>query len=124
MALTTYEGPGSVYFGASLLAESSRVRARVSGNNRRVYTMRKGLGGRSRGPVESEITVDNAIPLGGLEHEYVELCINGADVRLVQDVAGKRYQYEGWIDDTEIEQSQDNAAGLTFTVIAGAPIIL
>ena len=119
-----YEGPGKVFFGANLLAESSRVRVSINGNNRRVYTMKRGLAGRSRGPVESELTVDNAVPLAGLEEDYFEKCIANADVRIVVDQAGKRLQFDGWIDSVESEQSNDAAASLTFTVVAGPPRIL
>lgn len=124
MALGNYEGPGKVFFGANLLAEANRVRVSVNANNRRVYTMKRGLAGRSRGATESEITVDNAIPIAGLEEEFYEKCIDNEDVRVVIDQAGKRLQFDGWIDSVESEQTTDAAASLTFSVVAGPPRIL
>lgn len=124
MALNRYEGPGKVFVGANLLAESTRVRVSINGNNRRVFTMKRGLAGRSRGPVESELTVDNAIPLGGLEQDFYEKCVENEDIRIVVNQAGKRLQFDGWIDNVESEQTTDAAASLTFTVVAGPPRIL
>lgn len=121
MANTTYEGPGKIYFENNLLAEASRVRVQITGNNRRVRTMKKGLAGRSRGAVESEITVDNAVPLDGLEADFVRKCVFNEDVVIVVDLAGQRQQYDGWIDSTESEQSVDNEASFSFTAVAGPP---
>jgi hypothetical protein len=123
-ALDDYEGPGKVFFGANALAQAKSVRFNINGNNRRVYTMKKGLAGRSRGPVETEITVDNAVPIAGLEQEYIERCVDNANVRIEIELAGKRYSWDGWIDTVEGSQSTDADAGLSYTVVAGPPQIL
>ena len=122
--LGQYEGPGKVFFDSNLLAEATRVRYSINGNNRKQFTMKRGLAGRSRGPVESELTVDNAIPIAGLEADFIEKCIENADVVIIVDVAGKRLQFDGWIDTVEGEQTTDGAASLTFTAAAAKPRIL
>lgn len=121
MANTVYEGPGKVYIGANLLAEATRVRLQINGNNRRVRTMQKGAAGRSRGAVDSEGTIDNAIPLAGLEEEFIEKVIDNADVRLVVDVAGKLVQVDGWLEDVEITQGVDDTATATANFLGGVP---
>lgn len=119
-----YEGPGKVYFGANALAESKRCRFRIMGNNRKVFTMKRGLAGRSRGPVEAEVTVENAVPLAGLEEEYIAKCIENENVRLVIDFAGLQIEFNGWIDSVDGDMSTDADAGLSFTVPALKPTLL
>lgn len=113
-----------MFIGANLLAEATRVRISINGNNRRVFTMRRGLAGRSRGPLESEIQVDNAVPIDGLEEEFYEKVVDNEDVRIVVDQAGKRLQFDCWIDSIESEQTTDGAASVNFTAVAAAPRIL
>jgi hypothetical protein len=38
--------------------------------------------------------------------------------------AGRRYQYDGWIDTVSHEQNQDAPATLSFTVVSGPAQIL
>ena len=83
MALGHYEGPGEVYFNGRLLAEAESVRFRIMGNKRKVFTMIKGLAGRSKGPVEAEIQVTNAMPIAGEEAEFERILIEDGDIRLV-----------------------------------------
>lgn len=113
-----------MWLGSLLLAEASRVRMSIAGNNRRVVTMRRGLAGRSRGPVESEISIDSAVPVEGLEDTFVEKIIDNADVRVTIDLAGKRYGFDGWVEDGDAEQSTDGSASFSFRVVAGPPRIL
>lgn len=123
-ALDKYAGPGTIYLGANALAEATSVSWDLNANNRRVYTMKKGLAGRSEGPREMEITVENAVPISGLEQEYVEKCRDGADVRIVVALAGQQYQVNGWIDRVSGSQSTDASASLSFMVVGGPPDIL
>ena len=124
MALDRYEGPGKVFFGANQLAESTSVRVSYNGNNNQVTTMKKGFAGRSRGAFTSEITVENAIPLDGLEEDFIVKCIDNADVVIVIDLAGQRYSFDGYIDSSESSQATDSPASLSFTVSAGKPRVL
>ena len=100
------------------------MRYRISGNNRPVVTMKKALAGRSKGPVQSELTVENAVPKAGFEADFTDKVVKNADVRVTVLVAGKRLQFDGWIEDVEGEQSVDGPAGVTFTVTAGPPLEL
>ena len=124
MPLGKYEGPGEIQFDGRTLAESSTVRASVSSNSNQVTTMKKGLAGRSRGAVVSQVTIENAIPKGGLEQAFIEKCIADADVRITLLIAGKRYQFEGWIDTVDTSQGVNEMATLSFTVTAGPPLVL
>jgi hypothetical protein len=123
MAGTIYEGPGRLYFNGNPLAEAKSVRWSVSGRHNPVRTMRKGFSGISRGAPESNINVSNAVPIDGLEADFVEQCIAGAQVRIVVRVAGKSYGWNAYIDEVSGEQDTDTDAGVSFTAIAGPPEI-
>jgi hypothetical protein len=118
-----YEGPGTIQMDSSTLAEATSVRVRGASNNSRVRTLRRGLAGRSKGPREFEITVANAIPVAGMEQDFIQKMIDDADVSIVVVTGGKRYQYDGWIDDISTNNDTDSAAGVEYTVIAGKPLI-
>jgi len=123
MALRQYEGPGQVQIGGRTLAEAESISWNVAANNNRVYTMRKGLAGKSDGARESDVSVENAVPKAGLEDTFVEQCIEGASVRLVVLLAGKRYTFNGWIEEVSARQSVSERAMISFSVVARPPDI-
>ncbi len=124
MALDKYEGPAEVQFDQSTLAEAQSVSITVNGNNNPVTTMKKGFAGRSRGATTVEIQVENAVPKGGLEAEFIEKCVENADVVITHLYAGRQYIYEGYIDSVEATQGTDAPATISFTAMAGPPTII
>lgn len=124
MALDKYEGPGEVQFDSRTLAEATSISLSLESNSTEILTMKKGLAGRSAGAKRVEISVENAVPKGGAEQEFIEKCVDDADVVITHRFAGKDYIYEGWIQNVEASQSADSAASLSFTVIAGKPRIV
>ncbi len=127
MALREFEGPAQVFFGSRALAEAGSVSVSIQGNNRKVYTMRGGraaLRGRSRGPVESELKIESAIPKAGYEADFIRACVVNADVRVVVVSGGQRHQFEGWIEDVSENHSTEQSASISFTVVAGPPTSL
>lgn len=119
-----YEGPGTIIFQNSLLVEAMNLRVQLASNNNRVRTMRKGFSGRSKGPREAEISVSNAVPQAGLEHEYLQLVVEDADVQVVIVFGGKRYQYDGYIDTVNTSQDTESPATVEYTIAAAAPKII
>jgi hypothetical protein len=124
MALDRYEGPAEVQFNQSTLAQATSIQKEIQGNNNPVVTMRLGLAGRSFGAKVTNITVENAIPKGGLEAEFIEQCIEDADVTIAHEFAGKQYAYDGYIDSVSVSQSVDSPASLTFSCVCRPPRIL
>lgn len=120
-ALTKYEGPCEVTFDSRTLAEATSCSISVAPNSTPVNTMKKGLAGRSRGPAACTLRVANAIPKAGLEVDFIDKCVDDADVTLVVIIGGKRRAFDGWISSVETEFSTGAAAGATFTVMAGKP---
>jgi hypothetical protein len=119
-----YEGPGEIQMNSRTLAEAVSVSVQTRSNSSPVRTMKKGLNGRSRGPIETQIQVSSAVPKSGLEQEYVEKCIDDADVTISVKFGGRTYLYDGWIDETNGQNSVDSPADLSFTVMAGKPRIV
>lgn len=124
MSLDRYEGPGEVQFNSRTLAEAVSISTNIASNSSEVLTMKKGLAGRSAGPTRTEISVESAVPKGGMELEFAEMCVKDADVTITHRFAGKTYIYEGWIDSVESSQSTDSPASVSFSVIAGPPRII
>lgn len=119
--LSKYAGVGEVQLDGLTLAEATSVNVSIAPNSTPVRTMKKGLAGRSRGPVESTIRVSSAIPKAGFEGAFLEKCIDDADVTIIVILANKRYAFDGWINATDFEFNTNASAGANFTVMAGKP---
>lgn len=124
MSLTKYEGPAEIQIDGRTLIEAIRISVQVTGGNNPVMTMKKGVAGRSKGPTQSNITVEQGVPVAGLEFEAIEKVIDGADAVIVHLYAGKRYRYNVWIDSVDVSSSVDGPATLSFTAIGGGPDIV
>lgn len=123
MALDHYEGPADIQINGRTMAEARSIDFSVLGNKRRVYTMKKGLAGRSRGPVECEATIEFAVPKAGHERDWYGLCVDDADITLVFVDGGKRIQVSGWIESVRPSRSTDREAGLSMEFVGGKPRI-
>lgn len=123
MALDKYEGVGELQVNNKTLAEASSVSISGASNSTPVTTMRKGLAGRSRGAVQFEISVSNAVPKAGLEDEWIQYMVEDQDMSVSVIFGGRIYVFDGWIDNVDTSQSTDSAAEINFTIIAGKPRI-
>ena len=117
-----YEGPAEVYVRGRLLVEAKSCRARTSNNNNKVYTMAKGLAGPSRGPIESEIQLESAIPKAGYERDWLGHLLAGDFLKVVIKTGGRRIEFNCWCEDQEIQNSTDAAAVENVTLMGGPPI--
>lgn len=122
--MDNYQGPGEIQWNGSTLAESKSVRISVSSNAKPVITMAKGLAGRSKGPPQTSITIENAAPLAGLEDAFVEKCQKGEYIDVTVAFAGKRYQWRGWIDSVDLETDNENPASANLSMTAGPATVL
>ena len=117
--LDNYEGPAKLQLDGDTVAEITTARIRVNGNNRRVFTMRKGLAGRSRGPRETELSLEGAVPKAGYETDFLTMLIEDDNLRLVWNTGGKRLTVNFWLDDWEQSASTDGPA--SFSVNGAGP---
>lgn len=120
-ALTKYEGPCEVQFNTRTLAEATSCSISIAPNSNPVNTMKKGMAGRSKGPVACTIRIANAIPKAGLEVDFIDKCVDDEDVTIVVIIGGKRRAFDGYIGSTDVEFATGSAAGATFTVMSGKP---
>ena len=124
MPLRSYEGPGQLQIDGQTIAEAETVRVNIRSNNNRVYTMLRQFAGRSKGPTETEISIDNAIPRAGFEIDFTRRIVADADVRVTVLVGGQRLQFDGYIDDVALSQGVQEMARASITIAAGPPTIL
>lgn len=120
-ALTQYQGPGEIQFNGKTLAEATSVSVSIAPNSTPVNTMKKGMAGRSRGPATSTIRVGNAVPVAGLEVDFIDKCIEDEDITVTIIIGSKRRSFDGYITTVDVEYSVGSAAGATFNVMAGKP---
>lgn len=119
-----YEGPCQVFYQSKLLADATNCRIVHSGNGSDVNTMHSGYAGLAKGAFKSEITVENAVAVGGLEAEFDEHVIEQSTIRIVIVRGGKRLGYKAKIDRTESDNSIESAASFSWTALAGKPKII
>jgi hypothetical protein len=120
-ALTKYQGPGEIQVDGKTLAEATSVTVTVTPSSTPVNTMKKGFGGRSKGPVVCTIEVENAIPIAGLEVDFIQKCIDDEDITVTMIIGNKRRAFDGYISGTRANYATGSAAGASFTVMAGKP---
>lgn len=119
--MTQYNGPCELQFDGRTLAEATTCRISVTPNTTPVRTMKKGLGGRSRGPVECTIDVESAIPKAGFEVDFMQKCIDDADVTIVIVRAGKRVAFDSFITNVAESYGVQAAASSSFSAMSGRP---
>jgi hypothetical protein len=121
MALENYEGPAEIYAQGRLLAECQKFSLTVKGNNNKVFTMKRGLAGKSDGPRESEATIENAIPRKGYDVDFMTHCVKGKVLSITYKSGGKRHTLDMWVEDVQSSNATDSPAVLQATLNGGPP---
>lgn len=120
---TLYEGPCELQINGRTLAEAVSARITVRSNSSPVRTMKRGLSGRSRGPAETTIAIESAIPKSGFELDFMTLLVADADITVTWIAAGKRRAIDGWIDGDDETFGVQAAASTSITIMGGKPRI-
>lgn len=124
MALQDYEGSIAVLYNGSTLAEAKSWSADHTANLREVLTMKKDLAGWARGVKKTEITIDEATPVAGLEADFFAHFIAGAVVTVEALIAGKTFRYDGKIESIGANASAEGDDLVhRISIKAGAPQI-
>lgn len=120
MSLGRYEGKGKVFVQGRLQAEANSATVRSISNNQKVYTMHKGLAGKSDGPPEVEITLRQAVPIAGFETDFFGALEDHALLEVIVANGGQRRRYVCWTDTVE-DSYAVNASGEISTTLVGKP---
>jgi hypothetical protein len=119
--MDAYEGPAELYVNNRLQAEANKASTGIKGNNNEVFTMRKGLAGKSDGATTTDITVTSAIPKKGLEFDFRRAVDNKEFFTIVIKSGGTRMTWTGWFEDTQWDNAVDSATMIASTFKAGRP---
>lgn len=119
--LTDYEGVGQFQINSRTLAEADTIRVSTSSNANPVTTMKKGFAGASKGAPTTRISVESAVPKGGMEQEWDEICVEGEYVTVTHLFAGRRVYYDGYIDTVDKSQGSAESAKVSMELMAGKP---
>lgn len=119
--VSSYQGPAEIWVNSRAQFECQSINWSIKGNNNKVLTMRKGLAGKADGPRESEATIKSAIPLKGVEFNYIRMVLEGKTCSLVFKVGGMRVQVTGWFESSDGDAATDSAASFSGTFMGGPP---
>lgn len=119
--MENYEGQAEIYAQGRLLAECQDFSLTVKANNNKVYTMKRGLAGKSDGPRESEATIKTAIPRKGYEVNFMDHCAKGKILSITYKSGGKRHTIDMWVDEVQSSNATDSPATQSITLSGGPP---
>lgn len=119
--VSSYQGPAEIWLNSRALFEVQSIDWSVKGNNNKVHTMRRGLAGKSDGPRESETTLKNAIPIKGLEFNFIQYVLSGKPCSLVFKVGGTRVTIPGWFEEASGNSATDSSSSITGAFVGGVP---
>ena len=112
--MAVYSGPGFVLLGGIPVLQASNITYKVETDNKDVNTLLLGRAGFSAGPRKVQVSVDNAIPAGGLEFNWVAIANAQAEVSLGFKIAGVTYNARGDVRSVDITTSTDAANKVSF----------
>lgn len=121
--MDAYEGPAEIYLNNRLQAEANKVSYSIKGNNNEVFTMRKGLAGKSDGATTTDITITSAIPKKGLEADFRRAVTEKKFFTIQAVTGGQRLQWIGWFEDVQWDNAVDSATMIAGTFKSGTPKI-
>lgn len=118
-----YQGPGEIQWNGSTLAEAKNVKFSIMSGGQDVATMAKGWAGSAPSFVKTTLTIEEAVPLAGLEADFVEALVKGSFIDVTVAYAGKRYSWTAKIESVDGEMSIENPSNVSLSLTSGAPRI-
>lgn len=105
------------YLQGALASEATQVSTQLMSDIQKVSTLVKDLAGFTPSPVMREISVENVIPIGGIEFDVEGYFIRREIVtmKLVFGGSGKAYEGRGFITDVKIDAGVGKTTSLSFT---------
>lgn len=99
----------------SVLVQITSCSITWNSGNQRVDLLNEGLGGFTPGSGDCQIELGFAVPIGGLEEDYVDKLVEGDYVTMQIPVGRKDYAGKGKIDSVQISQSVNASVEGTLT---------
>lgn len=88
-----------IYINGQLLAENTSISTNLEGEQQEVMTTVKGFAGISAGPDKRVISLENVVPVKGMEFKIEEAYLNKAEleIRLQFGGSGKQCNTKGFV---------------------------
>lgn len=113
--MSVYSGPAVLTYNGVPVLQAESVELSIDTGNKDVDTMHLGRAGHSRGPTKAQLSVKNAVPMGGFEIDWIKLAELGAEVPLGLEIGlTKSYAFVGDIRSARLGSGVDNANELSF----------
>jgi hypothetical protein len=103
-----------VFFNSQYLTEVTSIRVSTDSGQQEVLTL-EGLVGFTQGAGMTEITMKCAVPIGGTEAEFQEICAAGGYCTMQVGIGAKSYEGTGKIMTTDFGQDVNSAADFNVT---------
>jgi len=108
--LKFYESGGKIYVDNRLLAECTKITVKDAGNLSKVYTTILGLAGFAAGPIEAEMTIEQAMPKAGAEFAWASALTTRKILTVRIESEGVRESYQMVNGDLERTFSPSDSA--------------
>lgn len=112
--MSVYSGPAFVRYRGRNVLQSNQVSLDFQSNNNDVSTSLLGRAGHSPGAKKVTVSVDSAVPQGGLEIDWVGLCDAQAEIQLDFVFANRTYSCTGDVRNVSLKHSVDSPNGVSF----------
>lgn len=112
--MAAYSGPGFVLFRGRPVLQANTVSMDVQTDNKDVNTLLLGRAGHSAGSKKIQLSVNSAIPLGGLEFDWVGVANAQQEVSLAFKLANKTYNCTGDVRSVKLDTSTEKANEVSF----------
>lgn len=112
--MAVYSGPAFIRYNGRPILQSNKVTLDFQSNNNDVNTSLLGRAGHSTGAKKVVVSVESAVPIGGLEVDWIGLCDAQAEVALDFVFARRTYSCTGDIRSANLSHSVDDANAVNF----------
>ena len=112
--MALYSNPGFIDYEGVPALQPNSVDFNVETDNKDVNTLLLGRAGHSAGSKSVKMSVNSAVPLAGLEIDWVGIAYSQREVSLGFHLAGKIYNCKGDIRTVKIGTSTDKANDVSF----------
>lgn len=116
MSLTLYDQVYP-YLNGALVSQATSVQTGLTSDDQAVMTIALGFSGNTPSPDVREVTIENVVPIGGIEYEVEKYKLEKTVITLKLQFGGSGMTYEGkgFITAVSIDAGVGKTTSLSFT---------
>ncbi len=110
---------GSIFVDGEPLAEATKISVKHTSGGNDINTMAKGAAGESPGVQRAMVTISSAVPVVGVEKDFLDLLQSGKLVEVVVFAHGKKKTFEGFVRDFDEDYDVSSPSVHNVTISCG-----